>query len=122
MRGLQGLFARRHPVHPVRRPGHRSHQVGGNQGSALKLLAHLLELAVAALAVPVARLQRLLGMTPTRITIVGWWGSETVGDEAILGQLLHECSEVRAGAPLSLVSFNVLVSRRTLLGLGRTDV
>ena len=88
----------------------------------MKLLAHLLELVVAALGVPVARVRRLLGMTPTRITIVGWWGSETVGDEAILGQLLHECSEVRAGAPLALVSFNLRVSRRTLLGLGRADV
>lgn len=54
--------------------------------------------------------------------IVGWWGSETVGDVAILGQLLRECSEVAPGAPVTLVSFDRAVSRASLAELERQDV
>lgn len=88
----------------------------------MKRVAHVAELVVAALLLPVARLARLLGWRPRRIVIVGWWGSETVGDVAILGQLLTECAEVAPGARVTLVSFDRAVSRASLVELGRDDV
>jgi polysaccharide pyruvyl transferase WcaK-like protein len=88
----------------------------------VKRAAHLVELLAAALLFPVARLRRLLGWRPRRIVIVGWWGSETVGDVAILGQLFVECGEVAPDAKLALVSFDRDVSRASLAELGREDV
>lgn len=88
----------------------------------MKAAAHLLELATAVLLAPAVRMLRLLGWRPDRVVIVGWWGSETVGDVAILGQLLIECDEVAPGARVTLVSFDHAVSRETLRDLQRTDV
>lgn len=88
----------------------------------MKRVAHLAELLAAALLFPVARLCRWLGWKPGRIVIVGWWGSETAGDVAILGQLLVECAKVAPGAGITLVSFDRDVSRASLAELGREDV
>jgi polysaccharide pyruvyl transferase WcaK-like protein len=86
------------------------------------LPAHLLELVTAALMVPVAWGVRLLKGSPDRITVVGWWGSETVGDVAILGQLLQECAEAAPEAEVVLVSFRPDITRVTLDELGRNDI
>ncbi|MHB1297043.1 MAG: polysaccharide pyruvyl transferase family protein [Gemmatimonadaceae bacterium] len=88
----------------------------------MKLASRLIELLAAVLLLPVARLRRLLGPRPGRVVIVGWWGSETVGDVAILGQLLAECAEVAPELRLTLVSFDLSVSRASLADLGRPDV
>jgi polysaccharide pyruvyl transferase WcaK-like protein len=88
----------------------------------VRALAHLAELVTAVALVPVVWLRRLFGWRPDRVVIVGWWGSETVGDVAILGQLLIECEAVVPGARLALVSFDHAVSRETLRELQRPDV
>lgn len=88
----------------------------------MKRAAYVVELLAAAVLVPVARLARLLRWRPSRVVIVGWWGSETVGDVAILGQLLAECGEVAPGAKVTLVTFDREVSRVSLAELGRQDV
>jgi polysaccharide pyruvyl transferase WcaK-like protein len=88
----------------------------------VKRVAHLFELLAAAAFFPVARLGRLVGWHSRRILIVGWWGSETVGDVAILGRLFAECDELAPDAKLTLASFDCEVSRRSLAELGRPDV
>lgn len=88
----------------------------------MKRAAHILELCCALLFVPVARVARLLGMLGHRLTIVGWWGSETVGDVAILGQLLDECDDVAPTAHVTVVSFDRDVSHATLRDLDRAAV
>ena len=84
----------------------------------MSLLAHLAELAGAAIAVPWARIVA----RRDRVTIVGWWGSETTGDVAILGQLLAECAEVAPGVAPTVVSFAPARTHETLRELGRADV
>ncbi len=84
--------------------------------------APLLELLTAWAMIPVAWAARLLFGSPERLTIVGWWGSETVGDVAILGQLLRECEQVAPSAEIVLVSFRPEITRVTLDELGRPDV
>lgn len=88
----------------------------------MKAFDHLLELLAGVVLLPVVWLLRLFSWRPDRVLIVGWWGSETVGDVAILGQLLIECDEVAPGARVALVSFDHTVSRETLRDLQRTDV
>jgi polysaccharide pyruvyl transferase WcaK-like protein len=85
-------------------------------------LAHVAELIAAALAFPLARVARLIFAASDRVVICGWWGSETVGDVAILGQLLTECDAVAPRARVTLVSFDRTVSRETLRDLGRENI
>lgn len=88
----------------------------------MKAARHAVELLLAALLVPVVRVRRALGWRPTGVTIVGWWGSETVGDVAILGQLLAECHSVAPDLAVTIVSFDPVLTRATLRELGREDV
>lgn len=88
----------------------------------MKGLRHALELACAACVVPFAALARALGWNPRGVTIVGWWGSETVGDVAILGQLLAECRMVSPHCPVTVVSFDAALTRASLRELEREDV
>ena len=88
----------------------------------MKGLAHAIEIGLLALLAPVARVFRLLGLESKRIAILGWWGSETAGDVAILGQLLHECRELAPGARMTVVSFDAEVTRRTLADLEAAEV
>lgn len=88
----------------------------------MKRLWHAVELLAAALlTLPAAVLTRL-GFRPPGVTIIGWWGSETVGDVAILGQLLDECTRVAKGRGLRIVSFAPAITRASLDELGRRDV
>jgi polysaccharide pyruvyl transferase WcaK-like protein len=88
----------------------------------VSLAGHLAELAGAASALPAAWIARGSGREPERVTIVGWWGSETTGDVAILGQLLAERAEVAPHVVPTVVSFAPAVTRETLRELGRADV
>ena len=88
----------------------------------MKALAYALEACLIALLVPVSRALRFCGYSSDGIAIVGWWGSETVGDIAILGQLLIECREVDPDARLTVVSFDTSVTERSLADLGNPDV
>jgi polysaccharide pyruvyl transferase WcaK-like protein len=88
----------------------------------VKALAYALELLGAVLLVPAAWLLRLAGWRSRHVTIVGWWGSETVGDIAILGQLLRELAAVSSDAPAQVVSFDAAETRRSLAMLKASDV
>lgn len=88
----------------------------------MKRIRHAVEVAVAALfTLPLALLARL-GIRSRAVTIIGWWGSETVGDIAILGQLLADCRDLAPTRRLRIVSFDPTVTRASLQELGRPDV
>lgn len=88
----------------------------------MKALAYATEFLYSLLLAPFAHVARLLGYAPQRVTIVGWWGSETIGDIAILGQLLAELSPLCAAKDLRVVSFNASLTRRSLRQLKRTEI
>lgn len=88
----------------------------------MKRFAYAAETGLLALLAPVARAFRLLGWQPRGVAIMGWWGSETVGDIAILGQLLAECREVAPEASLAVVSFDPAVTSRSLASLDASGV
>lgn len=88
----------------------------------MKALAYAAELVLAVLLVPVRVALRLAGWRPSGVAIVGWWGSETVGDVAILGQLLTEIDEVAGGLRPTVVSFDAALTRRSLSALARSTV
>jgi polysaccharide pyruvyl transferase WcaK-like protein len=59
---------------------------------------------------------------PPKILITGWYGTETAGDKAILGQLIHD---IRANDPevmIVLASLHPYVTRQTLQELGDSEV
>ncbi len=85
----------------------------------MKQIAYATELLYSVLLAPFAHVLRLLGWRPHRVCIVGWWGSETVGDIAILGQLLRELELQCRPEQISVVSFNASLTRRTLRQLQR---
>lgn len=88
----------------------------------MKGVAYAVEICVLAVLAPVARTLRLLGWRFSGVAILGWWGSETVGDVAILGQLLDECRQVAPNARLTVISFDTAITRRTLAALEAPDV
>jgi polysaccharide pyruvyl transferase WcaK-like protein len=88
----------------------------------LKRIAYLTEFLYSLLLAPLGHIARILGFAPRRVTIIGWWGSETVGDIAILGQLLAELEPLCATKDLRIVSFDAALTRRSLLQLGKPDV
>lgn len=88
----------------------------------MKAFAYVAELVLAALLVPATKLLKLVGWQPHHVTIVGWWGSETVGDVAILGQLLAELRETAPDVPVRVISFDAQLTRTSLRELQRSDV
>lgn len=88
----------------------------------MKALAYAAELALALLLVPARFALRIAGWRPSGVAIVGWWGSETVGDIAILGQLLTEIDATGSGLRPTVVSFDASLTRRSLSTLGRSGV
>jgi polysaccharide pyruvyl transferase WcaK-like protein len=88
----------------------------------VKKLAYAIEFLSLLLLTPFAGLLQLLGRNRRGVAILGWWGSETVGDVAILGQLLGECREIAPDAPLTVVSFDTAITTRTLAELKVSDV
>ena len=69
---------------------------------------YIAEIVLGALLLPVIWVSKLLGkLRPKRsvpITIFGWYGKETVGDVAILGQVIFELLEMAPGASLFLIT------------------
>lgn len=54
------------------------------------------------------------------ILITGWYGTETVGDKAILGQIFNEIRAARPDAKIQITSMYPFVTERTLYELGQT--
>jgi len=52
-----------------------------------------------------------------RVLITGWYGTETAGDKAILGELLHFLKTYAPGCGVTLTTINRKVSRQTQLEL-----
>ncbi|MPM14265.1 hypothetical protein SDC9_60627 [bioreactor metagenome] len=50
--------------------------------------------------------------------ITGWYGTETVGDKAILGELLHQYASERPDCRILVTSLYPFITRRTLRELG----
>ena len=92
----------------------------------MRLAAYLAEAAIGVLALPAAWLLRLRpggrGKRRPKVVVQGWYGSETAGDVAILGQVLREWEAALAGARLMVASFEPRITRRTLAELGRQDL
>ena len=88
----------------------------------MKRVAHLLEIAAALTLLPAARFRRLRRGTPPAALVAGWWGSETIGDVAILGQLLVELRQVAPDATIAISSFRPSRTRETLRDLQMEDV
>lgn len=59
---------------------------------------------------------------PDSILVFGWYGTETAGDKAILGQILHETRQEHPDAKVQLASLNPYYSEWTLQELGYSDV
>jgi len=55
------------------------------------------------------------------ITIVGWYGSETVGDVAVLGEILNELRIIFPNHSINLVSFNSKLTHTSLEWLGESE-
>jgi polysaccharide pyruvyl transferase WcaK-like protein len=51
-------------------------------------------------------------------TIVGWYGTETVGDKAILGGIMHAYREKHPDVRFTVASLNPFLTRRTMKELG----
>jgi hypothetical protein len=54
------------------------------------------------------------------VLITGWYGTETVGDKAILGQIINETRAADESARISVTSAYPFVTERTLKELGET--
>lgn len=54
--------------------------------------------------------------------IVGWYGTETAGDKAILGEIIYQLKQQTPGARIVLASLYPYLSSWTLRELGYTDV
>jgi MoaA/NifB/PqqE/SkfB family radical SAM enzyme/polysaccharide pyruvyl transferase WcaK-like protein len=59
---------------------------------------------------------------PDSVLIFGWYGTETAGDKAILGQLLHETRQDLPDATVRLASLYPYYTEWTLQELGYPDV
>jgi MoaA/NifB/PqqE/SkfB family radical SAM enzyme/polysaccharide pyruvyl transferase WcaK-like protein len=53
----------------------------------------------------------------THVLITGWYGTETAGDKAILGELLHFLAENSPGCRITLTTLDPIISRQTQLEL-----
>jgi polysaccharide pyruvyl transferase WcaK-like protein len=88
----------------------------------VKALNHLIELVTGLVVWVPVRLGRGRRRAGWRVVITGWWGSETVGDVAILGQVLSELQSAWPGARLVVASFDRRRTARSLAELDRADV
>ncbi len=59
---------------------------------------------------------------PRRILIVGWYGTETAGDKAILGQIIYQARRRHPGCTVILASLYPFLSRHTVRELGYPDI
>lgn len=72
-----------------------------------------------------ARARRPAGKTNPRewasVLITGWYGTETTGDKAILGELAHVLTELNPEVRITITSIDEKVSRQTNRELGLAD-
>ena len=87
----------------------------------MKRLAYLTELGLLVLLLPAAWLVHAFRRDNRKVVILGWYGSETCGDVAILGQIIKEWREAFNGAQLLVSSFDAAVTRRSLRDLGELE-
>jgi MoaA/NifB/PqqE/SkfB family radical SAM enzyme/polysaccharide pyruvyl transferase WcaK-like protein len=59
---------------------------------------------------------------PHKFLIIGWYGTETAGDKAILGEIIYQIREKHPGSRVVLASLNPYLSQWTVRELGYTDV
>jgi MoaA/NifB/PqqE/SkfB family radical SAM enzyme/polysaccharide pyruvyl transferase WcaK-like protein len=57
----------------------------------------------------------------TNYLIMGWYGTETAGDKAMLGEIIHRIEQQRPDARITLASIYPYLSVQTLKELGYTD-
>ena len=81
----------------------------------------LLEAVAAVLFVIPARARRWVAGRQRRVVVTGWYGSETVGDVAILGQVLDEVASLEGEAQLTVTTFEPSRTARSLRELARED-
>lgn len=62
------------------------------------------------------------GRTPREFLITGWYGTETAGDKATLGEILHRLRNEHGNCTIVLASLYPYVSRWTVRELGYPDV
>ena len=53
-------------------------------------------------------------ITKLKATIIGWYGTETIGDRAILAGIIRLLSEVASDIVIELGSLSPILSERTL--------
>jgi len=63
-----------------------------------------------------------VGAAPRQILIVGWYGTETAGDKAVLGEIIHQVAADYGGCRLALASLYPYVSRWTLRELAHPEI
>lgn len=59
-----------------------------------------------------------MGETKNAVLITGWYGTETVGDQAILGEICFQYRQALEGAQIYVTSMYPFFTRRTLKELG----
>ncbi len=86
---------------------------------AMRKRQHLAEALALMLLLPLSPVLRLTkwlrrGTRSYRVLIQGWYGSETIGDVAILGQLIREWQAIVPGALVLVATFDMAITKRSL--------
>lgn len=83
-------------------------------------MQYIIEILCGLLLLPISYMMRK-AYGKKDITIVGWYGSETVGDVAILGEILNELRIIFPEYSINLVSFNSKLTQISLDWLGESE-
>jgi len=83
-------------------------------------MQYIIEILCGLLLLPISYMMRKV-YGKKDITIVGWYGSETVGDVAILGEILNELRIIFPEYSINLVSFNSKLTQISLDWLGESE-
>lgn len=59
---------------------------------------------------------------PSRVLVIGWYGTETAGDKAILGEIIHRIHKNHHKSHIILASLHPYLSRWTIRELGYTGI
>lgn len=57
-----------------------------------------------------------------KVFVLGWYGTETAGDKAILADIVHRLKEANLAVEIFVSSLYPFVTKRTLLELGMSDI
>lgn len=60
--------------------------------------------------------------SPRQFLIIGWYGTETAGDKAILGEIIHRIRNAQPDSSIMLASLHPYVSQWTVKEIGHPDV